>query len=351
MRPLAFLAFCTFLAACRTEAPAAHEAGRPDADFSFVFADASPSPAPSASASAAPLAPVVPESRLAAYANATPTFAKSVGHTSVVFRVDFVAGSAGGGTAQTSKRDAGRLRAAVKPESKRGHRRFRGEVAAYRLSKLLGLPNVLPAEVRIFSRAELRAAAAKDARALSLFDDEVVDRKGRVFASLVPWLDHLEFIPLESPAERGHWEKELRHGEDVPADRRALDAQISNLVVFDTLEGNWDRWSGANVGIDKASGMLLFVDNDGAFFDTLPKLFKQQMAEFRGVDRFSRSLVARLRAISALDLADAFGDEEPGTPLLPARVVADCEGRRKDILAAIDKKIAQWGEADVLYFP
>ncbi len=332
-------AFCIFLAACRTEAPsAAVDAGaRMDSGLSFVFADADPSPAPVASAAPAH-ARIFDESRLAAYEHATPERLKSIGHTSVVFRIDFADGST-------------HLRAAYKPESKRGHKRYRGEVASYRLSKLLGLPNVPPAEVRVFSRPTLRAPAQKDPRALALFDEEVVDRGGRVYGSLVAWIDHLEFSPVDSPAERAHWEKELKNGEDVPAERRALDAQISNLLVFDALTGNWDRWSGDNVGIDRATGTLLFVDNDATFFDPLPHVFEQARAKVREIDRFSRALVGRLRAISALDLADAFGDEEPGEPLLAARVVAACEERRKEIVGIVDAKIAAMGEAKVLYFP
>ncbi|HEY1954907.1 MAG TPA: hypothetical protein VGH28_04830 [Polyangiaceae bacterium] len=323
------------LCACRTEAPPSADASAPiDAGLAFTFADADPSPsAPATAATSAK--PPVDESRLAAYAHVVPQRLKSVGHTSVVFRADFGSG----------------LRAAYKPESKRGHRRYRGEVASYRLAKMLGLPNVIPAEVHVFSRESVRAAAASDARALSLVNDEVIDRKGRVYGSLVPWIDKLEFIAIDAPAERARWEKELKSGDEVPADRRALDAQISTLIVFDYLTGNWDRWSGENVAIDRASGILLFVDNDATFFDPIPPLFAPEKAMLRGVDRFSRALVTRLRAISALDLADAFGDEEPGSPLLSARVVAACEARRKEIVALVDSKIAQLGEANVLYFP
>jgi len=334
----AIVAWCTLLIACRTEAGAPIDAGEePEAaPLAFVFADASPA----TSASATPSAPLVQsDSKLVPYANAIPRAGKSIGHTSVVFRLDLTAPS--GGT----------LRAAYKPESKRGHKRFRGEVAAYRLGKLLALPNVPPATVHVFKRDALRAALAADARAASLFDDEAVDRAGLIFGALMPWIDKLEFIPLESPAEMTRWKKELQNGGDLPDDRKSLDAQISTLLVFDALTGNWDRWSGANVGIDRPTGTLLFVDNDAAFFDPIPPAFAPVMAMLKNVDRFSRSLVARLRATDAIMLADAFGDEEAGAPLLPARVVAACDQRRKDVLATVDQKIAQLGESNVLFFP
>ncbi len=336
MRLSAVVAFCMLLAACRTQAEVAEASAPFDAGLAFVFADASPSP--SASGSAAPVAKVNGDERLAAYASATPKAAKSIGHTSVVYRIDF-------------ESDGGSLRAAYKPESKRGHKRYRGEVAAYRLGKLLALPNVPPAGARVLQREAFHAAAQSDPRGAALFDDEVIDRKGRVYGALMPWIDKLEFINVESPSEKGRWRKWLESGGDIPEDQRAIAAQISTLVVFDALTGTWDRGSGANVAIDKKTSTLLFVDNDGAFFDPIPPAFAPQMTLVHGVDRFSKSLVARLRAIDALMLADAFGEEESGVPLLPACVVAAADQRRKDVLAIVDEKIKSLGEPAVLYFP
>lgn len=323
------------LLACRTESGAS-DAGDAayDAALSFVFADADPTPTATETSTS-----VSGEARLRAYASVTPRAGKSIGHTSVVFRLDF-------------DTDAGALRAAYKPETKRGHKRYRGEIAAYRLGKLLMIPNVPPAAPHAFKRDVLRAALQRgDGRAASLFDDEAIDHGGRVQGALMPWLDKLEFTPLESPTEMTRWKRELQNGGDLPEDRKALAAQISTLVVFDALTGNWDRWSGANVGIDKKTGTLLFVDNDASFFDPIPPAFAPQMAMLKAVDRHSRALVSRLRAIDAVMLADAFGDEDPGAPLLPARVVAACDQRRKEILGIIDTKIAQMGASAVLYFP
>ena len=316
------------LTACRTEETPAPDAAY-DAGISFVFADADPMAAPQVDASAAKV------DKLAPYASAKPKGAKSIGHTSVVFRVDFDPP----------------MRAAYKPESKRGHKRYRGEVAAFRYGRLLGLPNVPPAGIRVFKREELGAAARVDGRASALFDDEVIDEKGRVHGALMPWIDKLEFTPVESPAEKARWQKWLKNGGDVADVDKSQAAQISTLVVFDCLTGNWDRWSGANVGIDRATGTLLFVDNDAAFFDPIPPAFQPQLALLKTVDRFSRALVSRLRMLDALVLADAFADEEPGTPLLPARVVSAADQRRKDVLAIIDEKIKSLGEGSVLYFP
>jgi len=88
---------------------------------------------------------------------------------------------------------------------------------------------------------------------------------------------------------------------------RAMAAQISTMLAFDYVTGNWDRWSGGNVGYDRKKSELLFIDNDGAFFDPLPaKEVKRSVDFFDGVERFSRAFVTALRAV---DLAKAFGEE------------------------------------------
>ena len=322
MKRLLALAFV----ACRTEAPATPDASPDAAALAFIFADAEPTLTLVPDAGS-------PEDRLLPFANTVPRSGKSIGHTSVVFRLDFDKP----------------LRAAYKPESKRGHKRYRGEVAAFRLARVFHLPNVPPATVRIFDKGVLRAALGPDAQ--KLFDDEVIDHDGKVHGALMPWIDKLEFVPLESTSERAKWKHELESGGDIAETDRSMAGQISTLIVFDALTGNWDRWSGGQIGIDRASSTLLFVDNDAAFFEPIPPAFSAQWALVRSVDRFSRSFVARLRSMDGLTLADAFGEEEPGKPLLPARVVADADQRRKDLLAIIDQKIAALGESAVLYFP
>jgi hypothetical protein len=293
--------------------------------------DFSPTGAPSASA-------VRPAPSLAdpgAYGTASPTRGTSIGHTSVVFKVEL----------------AGPLACAFKPESRRGKTRYRGEIAAYRLGVALGIGNVPPAFPRTFLAPAL--AAVLDPPGRTLFDAEAIVTGGKVRGAAMPWIAKLEFIPLESATWRSRWQGWLAHGTPMPegADRE-LAGQISTLIVFDTLTGNWDRWSGANVAIDRRTNTLLFMDNDGAFFDPVPPgPLAAQLALLKKTDRFSRSLVTTLRALDAEKLAAAFGEEEPGRALLPPRVVAGVDDRRRQVLAHVDARVAELGEPAVLAFP
>lgn len=330
-------AMLVVLAACTKDKPKATVDAAPSAApsasslFAFTFADSGPSPAESSAPATFDPAP---------YSSAAPISGKSIGHTSVVFKLHL----------------AGELDAAFKPESKRGKKRWRGEVAAYRLGVALHLPNVPPALARSFDAGTLRGSVAKDPVASKLYDDEVITHPAHVGyevrGALMPWIQKLEFLPLESASWRGRFTGWLAKDGSIPEDQVALAGQISTIIVFDLLTGNWDRWSGGNVGLDRAANVLLFIDNDGAFFDPAPpQPLAAQQALFKKTDKFSRAFVARLRTLDPIALADAIGEDVPGEPLIAPKVLADVDGRRREVLAGIDAKIAQWGEAAVLAFP
>ena len=262
-----------------------------------------------------------------AYLLGVPRAAKAIGHTSVVFKLELNTGK----------------KAAFKPASRRGPLRYKGEIAARRLAVALGLVNVPPAFFRTFDAATLGDAKGTD---------EMLVRDGRVKGALMPWIDGLSFLALEQAPLATQWKQWLRRGETIPDDRRNLARQISTLVAFDFLTANWDRWSGGNVGIDEAKGTLLFIDNDGAFFDVPPAegLARNQRL-LDGVDRFSRSFVASLRALDDEALDRALGEETPGVPLLSAKALAGVHARRTKLLAVIDAKTSDAGADPTFAFP
>lgn len=292
---------------------------------------AATSAASASSPTAAESAPLDAGDPLVGYTSAAPLGGKSVGHTSVVFKLGLEGG----------------LTVAYKPRSTRGDHRYRGEIAAYRLARALSLDNVPLAIPRSFDYLALQAAVGRE----PIFGEVVKESSGSVRGALIPWMKGLEFIALESDEWLPKWRAWLKVGTDIPADQRDLAAQISTVLAFDQVTGNWDRWSGGNIGIDRAhkpSATLLYVDNDGAFFDPPPvKEMKWPTSLFDATERFSRRFVSALRA---LDLAKAMSDETPGEPLLSRRVLAQTEARRKHVLAAIDAKIAKLGAENVLPF-
>jgi hypothetical protein len=320
-------------AACRraepSPTPSANDSA-PPAGATTGSAISSPSPLPPALVEAGADASSRAEVEAAAAAPflvGVPTSARSIGHTSIVFKVELSTGK----------------KAAWKPASRRGPVRYKGEIAAYRLARLLQLTNVPPAFFRTFEATTL--AAAKGA-------DEMIVSNGLVKGALIPWIPELSFLALEQAPLSGEWKAWLRRGSTIPDDKRELARQISTLVAFDYMTGNWDRWSGGNVGLDKATGSLLFIDNDGAFFEVAPEEGLQRNKKLlAGVDRFSSGLVKELRYLEDAEIMRALGEESSGVPLLSQKALAGVFRRRAELLEVVDAKLKAGGEAETYLFP
>lgn len=256
-----------------------------------------------------------------------PTSAKAIGHTSLVFKIELSTGK----------------KAAFKPASRRGPVRYKGEIAAYRLGLALGVANVPRAFFRAFDASSL--AAAKGA-------DEMIVANGVVKGALIPWISDLGFLALEQAPLSVEWKQWLRRGAPVPDDKRELARQISVLVAFDYLTGNWDRWSGGNVGLEKDTGTLLYIDNDGAFFEIAPlEGLARNKRLLAGIDRFSRGFIGRVRSLDDAELTRAIGEETTGVPLLSPKALAGVLQRRKELLDVVDAKVKANGEPATFELP
>ncbi len=303
-----------------------------------MSADASPPPADGSDARAAQSTTdhYPPKWAFDCSDTSVPRSGKSIGHTSVVFKVQL---------------DSGK-KAAWKPNARKVKGRYKGEVAAYRLAEALGLPNVPPACFRAFDAPLAASALAGNADAAKTFASEVLIEDGKVRGVVIPWIEGLRFWPLEKGPLRTEARTWLRAGSEIPETKRDLARQTSTLTAFDFITGNWDRYSGENVGIDPSGTLVLYIDNDAAFMEAPPKeRVARNKALVDATDRFSRSFVARLREMDEPRLSAAFGEETAGTPLLTPSVVAVIATRVKELVSVIDAKIAKRGEAETLYFP
>ena len=139
----------------------------------------------------------------------------------------------------------------------------------------------------------------------------------------------------------GRWRRALagapsaRDHDEPPEDAARL-GEHAALVVFDTLSGNWDRWSGGNLGEHPVTGHLLFIDNDGAFFASPPAdALARQRKLLAGTRRFSASLVRALAALDADRLDAVFGRDLAGGPLLGADAPAGVRARLAEARRAV----------------
>jgi hypothetical protein len=196
--------------------------------------------------------------------------ARMIGHTSVVLKLQSQDGH----------------KAAFKPISKVGGKRFLGEVAARELGEVLGIQAHLPDAVFVsLPRQSLLGLVPE-------LDAETPSRE-RLEGALIPWIDDLTFPPLEKNPST--WLAWLDGTRPIPDDEQTLAGELSTLMIFDYLTGNFDRMSGGNFG--KSQGKLLFIDNDGAFLHPMPeKPLQDARKRMLRVRRISKTFAAALFA-------------------------------------------------------
>jgi hypothetical protein len=261
---------------------------------------------------------------------------KPVGHSSVVLRMRTVA----------------RVTAALRVRSHDLERGYQYEIAAYRISRLLALDNVPPAVYRRATWNEIRQRFHEDmldrrgsVRRAVLWDDD-----GSAPGAAVYWVKGLRSVGLEKKAR---WQSWLKDGE-IPQGKAALARDLSTMVVFDFLIGNWDRFSGGNLPTDSSQQRAFLRDNDRSFSTPLlERRYENLLGGLTRTERFSKDTIHHLAALDEASIrAELARDPSHETdPLLNAAQIADVLDRRATILSYIAALIEERGEDDVLFFP
>ena len=289
----------------------------------------------------------------------------------------------GGGSTVTLKfKLNGETIAAFKPAQTRRQSNYRAEVAAFRLCPIIRCDFEVPYsyEVRVEQRAFMRLYGIRSLEGQTGYAENFADLvwthedDGRYLHGVwKDWVPHFTQFPIEyediwaswvatdgDPTdldqpletalrplrgrERGHFREIVE--EAGTANTRDLARQISNLLVFDFLINNWDRFSGSYYGVNCqwASGQFVSIDNGAGFMTRDPVRPRQRLHQ---VGRFSRRLVEEVRQL----------DRESLLPLLfPDPTERERENfavfwnRRQELLDYIDGLIAERGEDAVLFF-
>jgi hypothetical protein len=261
------------------------------------------------------------------------------GGSSLSFRVEFADGS----------------RAAWKPAQTNMQTVPRKEVAAYRLNRLLGLNAVPPAAPRAVTRDELfehlhpdSLAALPRIRAETLFDAD-----GRSLGAASYWIPIIKDSGFDVAPGRQQAETWLAQGDAIPMEQRAIAAQISDLIVFDFLTANPDRYSGGNMKISPDGAQLYFMDNTMSFFLEMDGKDRARQALIR-TQRFSRALYRSLDRIDVGTLQQilTLGDDAGhAAEILTEPEIRAVVARRDLVHHYIEGLIAQYGAKNVLVFP
>ncbi len=187
-------------------------------------------------------------------------------------------------------------------------------------------------------------------------EEILVERSGWVVGQLSFW------IPAIVPAQVGRyrvdstdgivtWKRYLSVGKQIPKRKRHVVAQISNMVLFDFLINNPDRWSGGNAYQSRDRSVVYFIDNTMSF-GARPVSHRRTKVYLRRVQKFSRALIGRLRTLQLADLQQALSsDIAPFEYVLTKQELDAVIIRQKNALAYVDDLIARHGEQVVLAFP
>lgn len=261
---------------------------------------------------------------------------KPVGHSSVVLRMRTVA----------------RVTAALRVRTHQMQRGYQHEIAAYRVSRLLGLDNVPPVVYRRATWNEIRQRFHDDMldQRPSIRRAVLWDEDGSAPGAAIYWVKGLRSVGLENKAR---WQSWLQDGE-VPMGKAALARDLSTMRVFDFLIGNWDRFSGGNLPTDSSQQRAFLRDNDRSFSTPLlERRYEKLLEGLTLTQRFSKDVVRHLEALDEASIrAELSRDPSHRTdPLLNAVQIADVLDRRATILSYIAALIEERGEDEVLFFP
>lgn len=252
---------------------------------------------------------------------------RNYGNTSVNIRVDF----------------PGPIDGSYKPSELRHEEHWRAEIAAFRLSQLLGLECVPPAVFRVVPEEDLHTGARYG----------VTFSGGVSRGAMIYWVPVLRPSGVGSVESLSYWSERLTAGVVLADAERPRAREVSDLIAFDFLIANWDRWNGLNT-LEDGDGHLVYRDNNAGFQVPLrTSRYRRVLGWLHRSQRFSRSLVGRARALTLETLRDAMADDADGnnTQLLTDAQLREVLRRRDVMVAYVDALVHRYGQTAVYAFP
>lgn len=257
-----------------------------------------------------------------------------------------------------------------KPAQSFNGMRWGSEVAAFHLDRELGLGRVAPSVGRRVAWSDLEEAAGEDGRVAEL----TVSEDGELVGAFIWWVPHRlrpvelpegwqawlrvdSTVPSVSPFQRpGAYRRAAAEGtggardeiEEVPEpDRPERPAELSDIIVFDYLTNNTDRWGGNNTNLRTLGegGELMFLDNAAGFVLRRARvpIMDRRLAE---VQRFRRRTVEALRQLD-VERLQARLEADPLSPVLDDTQLENLETRRAHVVAYVDSLVERFGEDEV----
>lgn len=265
-------------------------------------------------------------------------------------------------------------RAYFKPAQSFTGMSWSSEIAAFHLDRELGLGRVAPSVGRRIAWSALVEAAGDDPR----IEELEVSETGTLDGALIFWVPETlrtvelpegwerwlridDELPAVSPFQRPNLvheqvaaltdatpEREL--GEVPEPDRPDRPAELSDMIVFDYLIHNGDRWGTNNTNIRtlERGGPLMYLDNAAGFTMRRPRtnLMDTRIAQ---VQRFRRTTIDAIRRFRMESFQRRL-DGDPLAPLLDEQQLEHLELRRVHLLEYVEGLCERFGEERVYAF-
>lgn len=275
---------------------------------------------------------------LADLSQRAPRRLRQIGTSSVTLRVDLGAG----------------VEMAFKPRTRTHSRGYTAEIAAYRLSRALGMDNVPPVIARQLPRLAMQERFESDHREddwEAIRGEILWDAPGIARGAAIYWVPRMRQSELATVSGLERASTWLSQSGEVPPDRADLARDISTMLAFDYLVGNWDRFSGGNVSTNDTGTRLFVRDHNVAFLEPLRgERYDRVRRGLERAQRFSRSFVERVRALDRDAIVAALREDPEGRerPLLDDTQIEGVLTRRAALLSYVGALIETHGTERVL---
>lgn len=266
---------------------------------------------------------------------------RQVGTTSVTLRMDLGDG----------------LESAFKPRTRTHPRGYLAEIAAYRIARALEMDNVPPVIGRGLprpARQERFESSRRESDWEAIRQNILWDAPGEARGAAIYWIPRMRSVGLETARDLQSITGWLQQAGELPEERSSIARDLSTMIAFDYLIGNWDRWSGGNVS-GNAKGDRLFVrDHNLAFIEPLQGArYERIRRHLEQVERFSRGFIDRVALLDEprLRLALAADPESEHRPILDESQIAGVLARRRALLSYVGALVKIHGSERVFVWP
>jgi hypothetical protein len=243
--------------------------------------------------------------------------------------------------------------AAFKPDQFHEQTVPRYEIVAYRINKLLGLSRVPPATWRILTKKEIFSKLKTKKRYVikRILREVNFNKNGTVAGEVSMWIPKVKALLLSKLVWRRKWLSWLNPLNYLYERQYLLTAQISNMILFDFIVNNPDRFTGHNILATPNLKKIYFMDNTFAFYPNNKGTFMCRLYMQR-VKKYSSRFITALKSLSSSKIKKELAKvKNPPWKLLKENELKSVMKRRDYLMKYIVKNVAKYGWLKTMVFP